>query len=137
MPDTYPDCPADWIVSTALPTHLSLLYGGDGRSVLVCPTEPAATAAEPDAIDAWTVKGLAGYDPTYPIFAEGVTYTEAIETVESVMATIAAGETPSPVRVSERVANVDPVATQSDNEKSEASPEQAALSTFGGDSDDE
>ena len=137
MSDPSLDCPADWIVSTALPTHLSLLYGGDGRSLLVCPSEPLTTSADPDGIDAWTVKGLAGYGPSYPIFAEGVARAEAIETVESVMAMIAAGETPSPVRVSEQAEPAGTSATESDTEQSEASPEQAALSTFGVDSDDE
>ena len=136
MADTTPTTPGGWNVSTALPTHLSLRYRGDGRSLLVRPSEPTTAPADPDAVDTWTVKGLAGYDPAYPIFAEGVSRTEAIEAAESVMATITRGDTPSPVRVSTQSESPEGSTTEGSAESSEP-PEQAALSTFAADADDE
>jgi len=136
MSEASPDCPEGWIVSTALPTHLSLYYRGDGRSLLVRPSEPTTAPGDPDAVDAWTVKGLAGYDPAYPIFAEGLTRTEAIEAAESVMKTINSGDTPSPVRVSKQAESPDGSTTATQAEPSDT-PEQAALSTFAVDADKE
>jgi hypothetical protein len=146
MVDTTPTCPDGWIVSTHLPTHLSLWYRGDGRSLLVRPTEPATTPVDSDAVDPdtvapdagdnWTVKGLAGYAPAYPIFAEGVTCAEAIATAETVMETITRGDTPSPVRHSNQPEPAE--ASTSDTEAEPAdNPDQASLSTFGVDADDE
>jgi len=133
-----PTCPSGWLVSTAQPTHLSLLYQPDGRSLLVLPTEPTPTA-DPDAVEAWTVKGLAGYGPRYPIFAEAVTRDEAVATAESVMATIADGDEPTPVRVSDRgdateTATAD---TSTDTTTADGTDDQAALSAFADESDDE
>lgn len=102
MPFPLPDCPAGWIVSTAQPTHLSLYDLDDGRSIVVRPAKPVASPADPAAIDRWTVKGLAGYGPRYPIFVAAVSRSAAITTAESVMTAIEAGETPSPVRLSDR-----------------------------------
>lgn len=136
MADTTPTTPAGWVVSTALPTHLSLRYRGDGRSLLVRPTDPTTASGDPDAVDTWTVKGLAGYDPAYPIFADGVTRTEAIEVAESVMETITRGDSPSPVRVSTQSASADESTAETHADSSEP-PEQAALSTFAADADDE
>lgn len=129
MADTVPRCPTGWIVSTQLPTHLSLRYRGDGRSLLVRPTEPTPTADDPEAVDAWTVKGLAGYGPSYPIFVEGVTHAEAITTAETVMETIAGGESPSAVRYSEQPVPVDE-STADTPAKTDEKPDQASLSTF-------
>lgn len=133
-----PTCPSGWLVSTAQPTHLSLLYQPDGRSLLVLPTEHTPTAADPDAVEAWTVKGLAGYGPRYPIFAEAVTRDEAVATAESVMATIADGDEPTPVRVSDRgdateTATAD---TSTDTTTADGTDDQAALSAFADESDD-
>lgn len=133
-----PTCPSGWLVSTAQPTHLSLLYQPDGRSLLVLPTEPTPTAADPDAVEAWTVKGLAGYGPRYPIFAEAVTRDEAVATAESVMATIADGDEPTPVRVSDHgdateAATAD---TSTDTTTADGTDDQAALSAFADESDD-
>ena len=135
MADTTPPCPDGWIVSTDLPTHLSLRYRGDGRSLLVRPTEPA-TSDDPDAVDTWTVKGLAGYGPSYPIFAEGVSRAEAITTAETVMEIIADGDTPSPVRHSEQPAPADESTSDTPAETADQ-PDQASLSTFAVDADDE
>ncbi|TQQ81437.1 hypothetical protein [Halonotius roseus] len=136
MVDTTPTCPAGWSVSTALSTHISLWYRDDGRSLLVRSTEPATMSVDPGAVDTWTVKGLAGYGPAYPIFAEEVTRAEAITTAEMVMETITRGDTPSPVRHSNQpepaeASTSDPGAEPTDN------PDQASLSTFGVDADDE
>ena len=126
-----PTCPAGWLVSTDQPTHLSLLYRPDGRSLLVLPTEPATAAADPETDAAWTVKGLAGYGPRYPLFAEAVGRDEAIATAESVMATIADGEEPTPVRITDRRGDTESAATET-----AASDGQAALTAFGDDADD-
>jgi len=131
MADITPTCPDGWIVSTTLPTHLSLRYRGDGRSLLVCPSEPAPTATDPEAVDAWIVKGLAGYGPAYPIFAEAVDRAEAISSAETVMAAITAGDDPSPVRVSDRrgAGPTTPAASEPDD-PGDDTDEQAALTAF-------
>lgn len=131
MADITPTCPDGWIVSTTLPTHLSLRYRGDGRSLLVCPSEPAPTATDPEAVDAWIVKGLAGYGPAYPIFAEAVDRAEAISSAETVMAAITAGDDPSPVRVSDRrgAGSTTPAASEPDD-PGDDTDEQAALTAF-------
>lgn len=134
MVDTTPTCPAGWIVSTHLPTHLSLWYRNDGRSLLLRPTEPATTPVDPGAIDTWTVKGLAGYGPAYPIFAEEVTRAEAIATAETVMETITRGDTPSPVRHSNQPEPAEASTSDSGSEPTD-NPDQASLSTFGVDAD--
>jgi len=128
MSETRPDCPDNWLVNTAQPTHLSLLYRPDGRSLLVLPTEPTPTTADPDAVEAWTVKGLAGYGPHYPIFAEAVTRDEAVAAAELVMTTIADGDEPTPVRVSDR-------GDATDAATADGTDNQAALSVFADDSD--
>lgn len=132
MADTTPPCPDGWVVSTHLATHLSLRYRGDGRSLLVRPTEPATTADDPDAVDAWTVKGLAGYGPAYPIFAAGVSRTEAITIAETVMETITRGDTPSPVRHSNQ-----PTPAEASTSAPADNPDQASLAAFGVDDADE
>ena len=131
MADITPTCPDGWIVSTTLPTHLSLRYRGDGRSLLVCPSEPAPTATDPEAVDAWILKGLAGYGPAYPIFAEAVDRAEAISTAETVMAAITAGDDLSPVRVSDRrgAEPTTPAASEPDD-PGDDTDEQAALTAF-------
>ena len=131
MSESRPDCPDGWIVSTTLPTHLSLRYRGDGRSLLVCPSEPAPTATDPETVDAWIVKGLAGYGPAYPIFAEAVDRAEAISSAETVMAAITAGDDPSPVRVSDRrgAGLTTPAASEPDD-PGDDTDEQAALTAF-------
>ncbi|ERH05947.1 MAG: hypothetical protein J07HN4v3_01556 [Halonotius sp. J07HN4] len=131
MAEITPTCPDDWALSTTLPTHLSLHYRGDGRSLLVCPTEPAPTATDPETVGAWTVKGLAGYGPTYPIFAEAVDRAEAIATAETVMAAITAGDDPSPVRISDRRgAGLSTSAVSEPDNLSDDTDEQAALTAF-------
>ncbi|ERH00808.1 MAG: hypothetical protein J07HN6_02436 [Halonotius sp. J07HN6] len=91
MAAAVPDPPDDWTVSTTTETHLALYYAADGRSLVVRPAEPPAS-------NGWTVKGLAGYEPPYPIFADGVDRAEAIDAAWNVMKTVAAGETVSPVQ---------------------------------------
>ncbi|MFC7042245.1 hypothetical protein [Halonotius sp. GCM10025705] len=130
-----PTCPSGWLVSTSQPTHLSLLYRPDGRSLLVRPTEPTPASADPEAVESWTVKGLAGYGPRYPIFAEAVTRDEAVATAESVMATIADGDEPTPVRVSGQGTGTEAAATDT-NATDDATDDQAALTAFADESDD-
>ncbi|MFB6292702.1 MAG: hypothetical protein ABEH60_00380 [Halonotius sp.] len=91
MAAALPDPPDDWTVSTATETHLALYDPAAGRSLVIRPTEPRAS-------DEWTVKGLAGYGPEYPVFADGVDREEAISEAWEVMETVAAGETVSPIR---------------------------------------
>jgi hypothetical protein len=87
-----PEPPDGWTVSTATPTHLALYHaGGDGRSLVIVPSEPQAS-------DAWTVKGLAGYGPEYPVYADEVAQEAALEEARSIMEAIASGETPTPLR---------------------------------------
>jgi len=81
------------------------------------------------------VKGLAGYGPRYPIFAEAVTRDEAVATAESVMATIADGDEPTPVRVSDQGAGAEAAATDA-NATADATDDQAALTAFADESDD-
>ena len=133
-----PTCPSGWLLSTSQPTHLSLLYRPDGRSLLIRPTEPATTAADPEAVEAWTVKGLAGCGPRYPIFAEGVSHTEAIATAESVMATIVDGDEPTPVRVTNQRAATEAATadTDTDDATADETGDQAALTAFADEVDD-
>jgi len=91
MAAALPDPPDDWTVSTATKTHLALYYPAAGRSLVIRPTEPPAN-------DEWTVKGLAGYGPEYPVFADGVDREEAVSEAWTVMETVAAGETATPIR---------------------------------------
>jgi len=91
MAAALPDPPDDWTVSTATKTHLALYYPAAGRSLVIRPTEPPAN-------DEWTVKGLAGYGPEYPVFADGVDREAAIDAAWAVMEAIATGETVSPIR---------------------------------------
>jgi len=134
MADITPTCPDDWTVSTTLPTHLSLRYRDDGRSLLVCPTEPAPPSTDPESIDAWIVKGLAGYGPAYPIFAEAADRAEAVATAETVMAAITAGDDPPPVRVSDRrgAGLTTPAASEPDDPDDDPDDpdDQAALTAF-------
>jgi len=130
-----PTCPSGWLLSTSQPTHLSLLYRPDGRSLLIRPTEPATTAADPEAVEAWTVKGLAGYGPRYPTFAEAVPRDEAVATAESVMATIVDGDEPTPVRVSDQRAATE-AADSNTNATDDAPDDQAPLIAFADEADD-
>lgn len=136
MSETLPDCPDGWIVNTSQPVHLSLYYRGDGRSLVVRPTDPAAAPIDPEAVEVWTVKGLAGYGPRYPIFAEAVTRDEAVATAESVMAAIAVDDDPSPVRYSDRRGSepTESSATNADDDDNKTA-DQAALTAFADDSD--
>jgi len=135
---TPPTCPSGWIVSTSQPTHLSLLYRPDGRSLLVRPTEPTPVSADPEAVETWTVKGLAGYGPRYPVFAEAVTRDEAVATAESVMATIVDGNEPTVVRVTDRRSTTE--AATADRNTHDATDDetddQAALTAFADESSD-
>jgi len=135
---TPPTCPSGWIVSTSQPTHLSLLYRPDGRSLLVRPTESTPASTDPETVEAWTVKGLAGYGPRYPIFAEAVPRDEAVATAESVMATIADGDEPTPVRVSDQRATTESAATNTnatDDTVDGATEDQPPLTAFADESD--
>ena len=91
MAAALPDPPDDWTVSTATETHLALYDPAAGRSLVIRPTEPRAS-------DEWTVKGLAGYGPEYPVFADGVDREAAIDAAWAVMEAVADGETVSPIR---------------------------------------
>ena len=107
MAAALPDPPDDWTVSTATETHLALYDPAAGRSLVIRPTEPRAS-------DEWTVKGLAGYGPEYPVFADGVDREAAIDAAWAVMEAIAAGETVSPIRT-ERTAG-DAISATGDGE---------------------
>ncbi|ESS08098.1 MAG: hypothetical protein A07HN63_02117 [uncultured archaeon A07HN63] len=128
MAAAVPDPPDDWTVSTTTETHLALYYPADGRSLVVRPTEPPAS-------DGWIVKGLAGYGPEYPVFADGIDREEAIDAAWEVMKGVSAGETVSPVRT-EATAG-DAISTE-DNSEAETQTEtdevdQADLTAFASD----
>jgi len=92
MAEDLPDPPDGWTVSTATATHIAVCFAdGDGRSLVVRPSDP------PDS-DRWTVKGLAGYGPPYPVFVDGVEREDALDEAWAVMEAVAAGESATPVR---------------------------------------
>lgn len=124
MAAALPDPPDDWTVSTATETHLALYDPAAGRSLVIRPTEPRAS-------DEWTVKGLAGYGPEYPVFADGVDREAAIDAAWAVMEAIAAGETVSPIRT-ETAAEGDISADDDGETETEADAvDQADLTAFG------
>ena len=124
--DDVPAPPANWTVSTATATHLAVWYTGDGRSLMIRPVEPSAS-------DDWAVKGLAGYGPEYPVFADGVGREEAIDVAWNVMEAVSTGDTVSPIRT-ETTAE-DEVSTDTDSETETQTDEvdQADLTAFAND----
>lgn len=140
MTDEQLDPPDGWTVSTATATHISLYHAaGNGRSLVVRPTEPGS--------EEWLVKGLAGYEPPYPVFADGVARAEAIEEAITVMEVIGTGESVEPLRT-ESTADGDAVATagddneakgdaQKEEKESDDAVDQANLTAFASEGDDE
>ena len=92
MAEDLPDPPDGWTVSTATATHIAVCFAdGDGRSLVVRPSDP------PDS-DRWTVKGLAGYGPPYPVFVDGVEREDALDEAWAVMEAVVGDDSVTPMR---------------------------------------